>query len=42
MWEVVKNFTIVSTIYKEKSSHLSKQQFKEIFIKNVNENKFTV
>ena len=41
MWEVVKNLTIVSKIYKEKSS-LSKQQFKEIFIKNVNENKFTV
>jgi len=33
MWEVVKNLTIVSKIYKEKSSHLSKQQFKAILSK---------
>jgi len=33
MWEVVKNLTLVPKIYKEKSSQLSKQQFKEILSK---------
>ena len=33
MWEVVKNLTLVPKIYKEKSSQLRKQQFKEILSK---------